>query len=69
MKCIVHYPNQGKYTKLKSISDVNKTKIKKAKEFRENLGGENHHLLQCEGVPEAFNDNLHGVHSEPYYKK
>ena len=45
MKCIVHYPNQGKYTKLRSISDVNKTKIKKAKEFRENLGRENHHLL------------------------
>ena len=69
MKCIVHYPNQGKYTKLRSSSDVNKTKIKKAKEFRENLGRENHHLLQCEGVPEVFNDNLHGVHSEPYYKK
>ena len=69
MKCIVHYPNQGKYTKLRSISDVNKTKIKKAKEFTENLGRENHHLLQCEGVPEVFNDNLHGVHSEPYYKK
>ena len=69
MKCIVYYPNQGKYTKLKSISDVNKTKIKKAKEFRENLGGENHHFLQCEGVPEVFNDNLHGVHSEPHYKK
>ena len=69
MKCIVHYPNQGKYTKLRSISDVNKTKIKKAKEFRENLGRENHHLLQCEGVPEVFNDNLHGVYSEPYYKK
>ena len=31
MKCIVHYPNQGKYTKLKSLSDVNKTKIKKEK--------------------------------------
>ena len=46
MKCIVHYPNQGKYTKLKSFSDVNKTKIKKAKKVRENLGGKNHHLLQ-----------------------
>ena len=69
MKCIVHYPNQGKYTKLKSLSDVSKTKIKKAKEVRENLGGKNHNLLQCEGVPEVFNDNLHGVHSEPCCKK
>ena len=69
MKCIVHYLNQGKYTKLKSLWDVEKTKIKKGKEVRENLGGENHHLLQCEGVPEVFNDNLHGVHSEPCYKK
>ena len=69
MKCIVHYPNQGKYTKLKSLWDVKKTKIKKGKEARENLGSENHHLLQCEDVPEVFNDNLHGVHSEPCYKK
>ena len=45
MKCIVHYPNQGKYTKLKSLSDVSKIKIKKAKEIRENLGGENRHPL------------------------
>ena len=50
MKCIVHYPNQGKYTKLKSLSDVIKTKVKKAKEVRENLSGKNHELLQCEGV-------------------
>ena len=69
MKFIVHYPNQGKYTKLKSLSDVNKTKIKKAKQVRENLGGENHHLCQCEDVLEIFSDNLHGVHSEPCYKK
>ena len=69
MKCIVHYPNQRKYTKLKSLSDVNKTKIKKAKEVRENLGGKNHYLIQCEDVPEVFNDNLHGVNSEPCYKK
>ena len=54
---------------MKSLSDVGKTKIKKAKEVRENLGGENNHLLQCEGVPEEFNDNLHGVRSEPCYKK
>ena len=45
MKCIVHYPNHRKYTKLKSLSDVNKTKIKKAKEVGENLGGKNQHLL------------------------
>ena len=69
MKCVVHYPNQGMNTKLKSLSDVNKTKIKKAKEVTENLGGENHLLLQCESVPEVFNDNLHGVHSERCYKK
>ena len=69
MKFIVHYPNQGKYTKLKSLSDVNKTKIKKGKQVRENLGGENHHLRQYEDVLEVFNDNLHGVHSAPCYKK
>ena len=33
------------------------------------MGGENNHLLQCESEPEVFNDNLHGVHSEPCYKK
>ena len=54
---------------MKSLSDVGKTKIKKAKEVRENLGGENNHILQCEGVPEEFSDNLHGVRSEPCYKK
>ena len=43
--------------------------MKKAKEVRENLGDKNHHLLQCESVPVVFNDNLHGVHSEPCYKK
>ena len=45
------------------------TKIKKAKKVRENLGGENYHLLQCESIPVVCNSNLHGVHSEPCYKK
>ena len=33
MKCIAHYPYQGKYTKLKSLSDVNQTKIKKSEKM------------------------------------
>ena len=67
--CIVHYTNQAKYSKLKALSDANKTKIKKTKELRESLGGRNYHGDQCERAPEDFNDDIHGMHSEPCYKK
>ena len=68
-RCIIHYPNQSKYSKLKTLSDTNKEKINKAKELRLRLGGDNHHEDQCAGIPEDFDDAIHGIHYEPCYKK
>lgn len=49
--CIVHYPNEGTYSKIKQLSEVNKKRIIEAKEKRLSLGGSNLHLQQCENVP------------------
>ena len=67
--CIVHYPNQATYSRIKQLSEVNKRRVIEAKEKRLSLGGSNSHLEQCENVPSEFEDSIHGVHLQPCYKK
>ena len=69
LSCIVHYnARDAKYSKIKPVSSVNKTKINAAK-LRESLGGVYHHKEQCDLIPETINETKDGIHLEPCYKK
>ena len=70
LECIVHYDSKdGKYTKIKHISDTNKESIFAAKQLREQLGGANHHEKQCLSIPKDIDPDRHGIHMAPCYKK
>ena len=67
---IVHYNASGaKYSKIKPVSSINKTKINAAKLLRESLGGVHHHKEQCDLIPETINKTKHGIRLESCYKK
>ena len=68
--CIVHYnARDAKYSKIKPVSSINKTKINAAKSLRESLGGVHHHKEQCDLIPETINETKDGIHLEPRHKK
>ena len=69
LECIVHYDGYDKYSGLKQISEINENRIREAKLLREETGGLNHHQEQCSKIPDAFDQNLHGIHLTPCYKK
>ena len=58
-----------RYSKIKSISDINKEKIYAAKRIRESKGDAHHHEEQCMTIPNEIDLNEHGIHLEPCYKK
>ena len=68
MKCVIHYKNQSKYSKLKGLSEINKKQILEAKDLRCTLGGDNFHEEQCDAIQEKFDESLHGIHLECYKK-
>ena len=55
MKCVIHYKNRSKYSKLKELSEINKEQILRAKDLRCTLGGDNFHEEQCDAIPGKFN--------------
>ena len=67
---MIHYKikEQARYSKIKSISDINKEKIYAAKRIRELKGGA-HHEEQCMAIPNEVEPNEHGIYLEPCYKK
>ena len=70
LSCIVHYnARDAKYSKIKPVSSIDKTKINAAKSLRESLGGVYHHKEQCDLIPETINETKHRIHPEPCYKK
>ena len=69
MECIVHYPNQSSYSEIKTLSEVNIQRIREANSKRNEIGGNNNHLDQCQQIPEEFCLLQHGVHLEPCYKR
>ena len=69
MKCVVHYSNQLKYSTLKSLSETNIKRIREAKIKRFDIGGAHRHEEQCDMIPETINDDSHGIHLEPCYKR
>ena len=70
LSCIVHYNGRdARYSKIKPVSSIDKTKINAAKSLRESLGGVHHHKEQCDLIPETINGMKHRIHLEPCYKK
>lgn len=70
LKCIIHYNiKDAKYSKIKTISEINKQRILEAKNLRIAKGGSNHHKEQCDSIPDEINPSEHGIHLEPCYKK
>jgi len=69
MNCIIHYENQSKYSVIKKLSPTNVTRILEAKEKRINVGGKNEHRDQIKQIPDEINEELHGIHLEPCYKR
>ena len=69
LRCIIHYKiKDARYSKIKSISDINKEKIYAAKRIRESKGGAYHHEEQCMTIPDEIDPNEHGIHLEPCYR-
>jgi len=69
LNCIVHYPKQNYYQDIKKLSDGNIHKVKEAKTKREEIGGLHLHDEQIQQVPTEINNDIHGVHMEPCYKR
>ena len=66
LKCVVHQ-HLTSYSKIRPATAVNKDRIAAAKSVRESFTGSNkHHAEQCEGVPESYDDDKHGVYHECY---
>ena len=69
LKCVVHYGNQNKYSRIKKLSKANENRILEAKRKRIEIGGVHLHEAQCETIPEGFDAVHHGVHLAPCYKR
>ena len=67
--CIIHYDGREKYSNMKDISENNIERIRYAKDLRERVKGENHHVEQCNMIPDAIDMNIHGIHITPCYNK
>ena len=53
LSCIVHYnARDARYSKIKPVSSIDKTKINAAKSLRESLVY--HHKEQCDLIPETM---------------
>ena len=67
--CIVHYDGKEQYSKLKDVSEQNESRIREAKAKQETFSDENRHEKQCHLVPDIIDNDIHGIHMEPCYKK
>ena len=70
LKCVVHYKKCDRYSTIRTLTEQNKKRILQAKEIRESLATANtHHKEQCDSVPDVYNDEIHGIHLDPCYKR
>ena len=65
----MHYDGKEKYSKLKDVSEQNESRIREAKAKQETFSDENRHEKQCHLVPDIIDNDIHGIHMEPCYKK
>ena len=69
-RCIIHYNiKDAKYSKVKTISEINKQRILEARNLGITKGGPNYHKEQCDSIPEEITLSEHGIHLEQCYKK
>lgn len=69
MNCIIHYENRNNYSTIKKLSQRNIERILEAKEKRTKLGGDFEHKDQIRQIPDEIDENLHGIHLNPCYKR
>ena len=67
LKCVVHYENQKKYSRIKELSEANENRILEAKRKRIEIGGEHLYEAQCNNIPDEGFDLIH--HLDPCYKR
>lgn len=67
--CVIHYEDELSYSPLKNISELNKERIRQAKNEHEKQPANNKHYEQCQSIPETIDADLHSIHSDPCYKK
>ncbi|XP_066933544.1 uncharacterized protein [Clytia hemisphaerica] len=69
MNCIIHYENRNNYSTIKKLSQRNIERILEAKEKRTKLAGDFEHKDQIRQIPDEIDENLHGIHLNPCYKR
>ncbi len=69
MNCIIHYENQSKYSVIKKLYPTNISRILDAKEKRINVGGKNDYKEQIRQISNEIDEEIHGIHLEPCYKR
>ena len=65
----MHYDGKEQYSKLKDVSEQNESRIREAKAKWETFSDENRHEKQCHLVTDIIDNDIHGIHMEPCYKK
>ena len=58
MSCIIHYHQYSSDEKLVFVTEKTFVTLVECKSIRESLGGDNHHIEQCDLIPETFNQEL-----------
>ena len=67
---MAHYPSKDfEYSELILLSHHAYAWLLEARKIRQELGGSNEHADQCSSIPGTLDDMLHGIHTEPCYKK
>ena len=67
--CVACYPFKDfEYSELIPLSQHARARLLEARKIRQELGN-NEHVDQCSSIPGTFDDTLHGIHTEPCYKK
>ena len=70
LSCVVHYSHLPSSSKILPLDNNKHENLINNKKIREMLGGENTHVIQCNGIPaeNELNTSIHGTHSECYKK-
>ena len=68
MECVIHYDHIKTSEKLTNGTLESLNNLKECKKIRETLSFENHHLEQCNGVPENYSSTTLYYHRECYQK-
>ena len=70
LQCVAHYTiKDAVYSNIIPLSENAHKRLLEAKEIRQELGRDNEHKQQCDGIPAHIDNNRSGIHLEPCYKK